>query len=83
MRKLRVFVLAALAKAALGCFASEEQLRIRAAADFDCARDTLAVTEAKPGVYTVKGCEQQGNYVYDEKAKAWLRESEAGGKVIQ
>jgi len=54
---------------------------MKAAADLDCAKDTLVVTEAGDGVYQVKGCDQTQRYVYKEEASAWLRESDAGGTV--
>lgn len=65
-----------------GCFASEGQLRMKAASEFDCDKDSLVVTDAGSGVYEVSGCGQEQRYVYREDAKAWLRESDAGGKVI-
>jgi len=65
-----------------GCFASEGQLRQRAASDFQCDTNKLTVTDAGKGVYTVSGCDQKENYVYNSDAKAWLRESESGGRVV-
>lgn len=65
-----------------GCFASEGQLRMKAAADLDCDKSTLTVTDAGNGVYEVKGCGQSRRYVYKEEAKAWLREPDAGGEVV-
>jgi hypothetical protein len=63
--------------------ASEGQLRQKAASDFQCAPDTLSVKEARKDVYEVSGCDQKNTYVYSAEAQAWLRESDAGGKVIQ
>ena len=75
-----VVVLAA-AAALSGCWASEAQLRQRAANDLDCAPDKLVVTEAGGGVHRVSGCDKQESYVFSDEAKAWLRESESGGAV--
>ena len=66
-----------------GCWASEGQLRQKAASDFQCPPAELAVKEVKPDVYEVAGCDQKNTYVYSSEAKAWLRESDAGGRVIQ
>lgn len=65
------------------CWASETQLRQRAVSDFQCDTEKLTVTEAGGGVYRVAGCDQSESYVYSNEAKAWLRESESGGKVIR
>jgi hypothetical protein len=73
--------LAVLALVTSGCWASESQLRTRAAADFDCAPETLTVVE-RDGVHRVAGCGQSDGYIYVSEAKAWLPESEAGGRVI-
>lgn len=74
-------LVALVAVAALsGCWASEAQLRQRAANDLDCAPDKLVVTEAG-GVHRVAGCDKQESYVFSDEAKAWLRESESGGAV--
>ena len=39
--------------------------------------------EVRPDVYEAAGCEQKNNYVYSKEAESWLREDEAGGKVIR
>ena len=65
-----------------GCAALETQLRQRASADLDCAPDRLTVTDAGGKVYRVAGCDHEERYVFSDEAKAWLRESEAGGRVI-
>lgn len=54
---------------------------MKAAADFDCDKDTLVVNDVGKGVHEVKGCEQTQRYVYKEEARVWLRESDAGGTV--
>jgi hypothetical protein len=78
----RLVVLASVAALPLsGCWASEAQLRQRAAADLDCAPDKLEVAEVGNGIHRVSGCDKQDTYVYSDEAKAWLRESEAGGGV--
>jgi hypothetical protein len=64
-----------------GCFGSTDQLRMKAAADFDCPKDSLTVNDVGNGFYEVAGCDQKQRYTYSSEAKAWLRESDAGGKV--
>ena len=66
-----------------GCWSSESQLRTRAAADFQCNSDQLTVREMKSDVYEVSGCGSKETYVYNDEARAWLKESESGGTVVQ
>jgi hypothetical protein len=74
---------AVLAAALAGCgMGSETQLRVRAAADFQCDEQTLDVKSMPNDVYAVSGCDQKQTYVYSSEARAWLRESDAGGRVI-
>jgi hypothetical protein len=77
--RLGVVLAAALAGCGMG---SETQLRVRAAADFQCDEQKLEVKSMPNDVYAVAGCDQKETYVYSSEARAWLRESEAGGKVI-
>lgn len=79
---LRIAGTMALAASCAGCWATEGQLRQRVAADFDCPPDKLVVKDVGDGLQEVSGCDQKGRYVYSPRAKEWLRESEAGGKVI-
>lgn len=65
-----------------GCMASETQLRMRAASDFQCDTDKLEVTPLPHDVYAVSGCDRKESYVYSSEARAWIRASEAGGEVI-
>jgi len=64
------------------CWASESQLRMRAASDFDCAPEQLTVTEGQNGARRVSGCGRQESYLYNSEAKAWLPAADAGGRVI-
>lgn len=69
--------------AMVGCWSSELQLRTKAAADFQCNADQLTVNEVKPDVYEVSGCDNKERYVYNDAARAWIKESESGGTVVQ
>ena len=77
--RLGAILVVALAGCGMG---SETQLRVRAASDFQCDEQKLDVKSMPNNVYAVAGCEQKDTYVYSSEAKAWLRESEAGGKVV-
>ncbi|MCC6555168.1 MAG: hypothetical protein IT372_19560 [Polyangiaceae bacterium] len=81
MRRSPAALLLAALAALTGCWASTAQLRQRAASDFDCPPEKLEVSDIGSGVYRVSGCARQDTYVFSDEAKAWLRESEAGGRV--
>lgn len=56
-------VLAIATAMALGCGATEEQLRARAAYDLDCKESSLDIVEIDDRTRGVKGCGQRVTYV--------------------
>ena len=47
----------------LGCGATEEQLRTRAAFDMNCSEDRLNIVEIDERTRGVRGCNQQATYI--------------------
>lgn len=47
----------------LGCGATEDQLRTRAAFDMHCKESELRIVEIDDRTKGVQGCDQQGTYV--------------------
>ena len=65
-----------------GCWASETQLRTRAAADFDCAPEQLTVSDGQGDARRVRGCGHDESYIFNSEAKAWLPAADANARVI-
>ena len=77
----RALALSMLAVCTAGCWASESQLRTKAAADLGCNPEALSIQQ-EDGVHHVSGCGESENYRYSDEARTWLRASDGGGRVI-